>query len=96
MFYLYLQNNQFSGSIPSEIGNMIDVEYLHMDQNQLTGPLPTEVGGLVKLRELFVNGNSISGTVPVSYSSLTNLGMYLSLISIASYISSYIGMHCVL
>ena len=41
-----MEGNELSGSIPSEIGQMIDLEILEIDGNRLNGTIPTEIGKL--------------------------------------------------
>eukprot|EP00526_Cylindrotheca_closterium_P027429 CAMPEP_0113620744 /NCGR_PEP_ID=MMETSP0017_2-20120614/10578_1 /TAXON_ID=2856 /ORGANISM="Cylindrotheca closterium" /LENGTH=55 /DNA_ID=CAMNT_0000530429 /DNA_START=21 /DNA_END=184 /DNA_ORIENTATION=- /assembly_acc=CAM_ASM_000147 len=43
MWALYLQNNQFSGSIPTEIGLLSNIEDLDLSGNNLTGSIPSEI-----------------------------------------------------
>jgi len=40
---LYLYENQLTGSIPSEIGNLTNLTYLKLSSNQLTGEIPESI-----------------------------------------------------
>lgn len=42
----WLGGNHFSGTIPSEIGNMAESFFISMGDNSLTGSIPTELGQL--------------------------------------------------
>ena len=46
---LDLRDNQLSGSIPSELGNLANLERLGLDGNQLSGSIPSELGNLDNL-----------------------------------------------
>ena len=41
--YLTLHRNELTGSIPSEIGGLINPERLHLGDNQLTGEIPESI-----------------------------------------------------
>jgi Leucine-rich repeat (LRR) protein len=41
-----------SGSIPSELGNLANLETLRLSNNQLSGSIPTELGNLDNLQVL--------------------------------------------
>jgi len=43
---LVLDNNQLTGEIPKEIGNLTNLQCLYLDKNQLTGDIPKEVKDL--------------------------------------------------
>jgi len=45
---LDLSNNQLTGSIPPEIGNLTNLEYLYLYNNQLTGVIPESICNLVE------------------------------------------------
>ena len=40
---LSLSNNQLTGSIPPEIGNLTNLYRLYLDNNQLTGEIPERI-----------------------------------------------------
>ena len=63
---LYPNGNKFSGHIPSEIGNLINLEKLNLSVNQLSGEIPSSIGNLTKLNNLFLNQNRLSGLIPNS------------------------------
>jgi Leucine-rich repeat (LRR) protein len=75
---LHLENNQLSGSIPPELGNLSRLWYLFMDRNQLTGSIPPELGNLSYLANLYLNNNQLSGSIPPELGN-TNLAYTLSL-----------------
>ena len=47
---LYLNNNQLTGEIPPELGNLSTWEGCSSTTNQLTGEIPPELGQLVNIR----------------------------------------------
>ena len=61
---LDLSNNQISGPIPKELGNLLEMEHLDMSVNELTGSLPGEMGRLIGLKVVYLNYNDLSGSVP--------------------------------
>ena len=71
--YLLLTDNQFTGSIPTEIDLLTNAESLDLDFNQFTGSLPTEIGLLANVGYLLlVNDNVFTGSVATEIGLLTN------------------------
>ena len=70
---LELQENQLSGPIPPELGNLANLAYLGFEWNQLSGSIPTELGNLANLTHLGLAGNQLSGSIPAELANLTNL-----------------------
>ena len=65
--------NQLTGVIPSEIGNLTNLQYLTLENNQLTGVIPLEIGNLTNLEYLKLTNNQVSGDIPSGIWNLTNL-----------------------
>ncbi|XP_017230033.1 probable LRR receptor-like serine/threonine-protein kinase At3g47570 isoform X2 [Daucus carota subsp. sativus] len=70
---LYLYDNYIYGSIPREIGKLVNMIQLNFRGNFLTGSIPQSIGRLSKLGGLILYGNNISGVIPTSISNLTQL-----------------------
>jgi len=63
--YLWVNENNISGSIPTEIGSLNSLQWLWLDNNNLTGAVPSEIGLLTSLRSLRLHGNNFSaGPIP--------------------------------
>ncbi len=75
---LGLGNNNLTGSIPAEIGNLPNLERLTLWNNNLTGSIPAELGSLTKLEQIHLAENGLSGSIPSELGNLTNL-MHLNL-----------------
>lgn len=76
-----LHSNRLSGSIPSTIGKLLQLELLELDRNHFSGSIPEETQYLENLRELHLAENKFSGTVPdvfVNMSSLDCLDLSLN------------------
>ncbi|KAA8535528.1 hypothetical protein F0562_030531 [Nyssa sinensis] len=65
---------QITGSIPSEIGSLKNLNYLAFSNNNINGSIPSTIGGLGKLQRLYLDGNKIEGFIPNELCHLRNLG----------------------
>ena len=75
---LDLSDNQLTGEIPPEIGNLPNLTGLYLYYNQLTGEIPSWIGNLTNLTYLNLWGNQLTGEIPPEIGNLTNLnGLYL-------------------
>ena len=70
---IVLSNNQLTGGIPTELGNLSNLEYLGLSSNQLTGPMPPELGDLNNLRWLHLSQNQLTGGIPTELGNLSSL-----------------------
>ena len=70
---LALPDNNLTGQLPPEIGNLPQLRRLDLNGNSLSGPIPPELGNLSQLRELGLSGNSLSGSVPPELGNLSQL-----------------------
>lgn len=72
---MIIDNNQFIGSIPKEIGNLSNLEELEIDYNQLSGNIPVELGNLSNLAELNLSYNQLAGNISAEIGNLSKLTM---------------------
>ena len=70
---LDLNDNQLSGTIPTQLGNLANLEELLLTRNQLSGEIPPELGSLANLEWLRLNNNQLTGEIPAELGRLTNL-----------------------
>ena len=75
---LDLSNNNLSGAIPPEIGDMSKLASLDLSGNDLSGKIPAMVGNLVNLDSLNLADNGLSGQIPPSLGGVINLKLSLS------------------
>lgn len=76
---LYLSNNQLSGSIPTQLGNLDKLISLELYTNQLIGNIPPELASLSNLQTLYLKYNQLSGNIPLEISNMSSLrNLYLS------------------
>ncbi|KAF6152766.1 hypothetical protein GIB67_004595 [Kingdonia uniflora] len=66
-------NKLLSGSLPHQLGNLINLDQLDLSVNSFSGPIPMSLGGLRSLRKLFLNDNNFSGSLPESLGNLSKL-----------------------
>jgi hypothetical protein len=66
-------NNDLSGNIPSEIGNMGMLNKLYLHHNQFDGNIPTELFGLTELVHLYLNNNGLTGELGSNIYNLNTL-----------------------
>ncbi|KAF0927308.1 hypothetical protein E2562_031503 [Oryza meyeriana var. granulata] len=72
--YLALNNNNFTGEIPTALSKLKNLKLLALNSNQLTGTIPAALGELTSLETIKLEVNPFSaGELPGSFKNLTNL-----------------------
>ncbi|KAK3428657.1 hypothetical protein EUGRSUZ_E00143 [Eucalyptus grandis] len=71
--YLYLSWTNFSGEIPTSIGNLSLLNDLRARTCYFSGSLPSSMGNLSHLTLLDLDENNLQGQIPVSFANLTQL-----------------------
>ncbi|XP_062094662.1 probable LRR receptor-like serine/threonine-protein kinase RFK1 [Humulus lupulus] len=59
-----LESNLFSGTVPSELGKLVNLTYLNLNANNLTGEFPLSLTNLSKLSVLRISSNNFTGSMP--------------------------------
>ena len=75
---MVLKENQFTGSIPSEIGKFTNLTVIQLDNNFLSGKIPDTLGNLQNLFILTISKNQHSGEIPRSIGNLERLLNFFS------------------
>ena len=70
---LDLYDNELSGSIPEELGDLTSLQRLSLHRNGLSGEIPAELGDLANLQELYLYDNQLTGEIPAALGDLANL-----------------------
>ena len=68
---LSLASTSMTGTIPPEIGHLLELTTLNLKSNSLTGDIPSELGWLDHLTELRLSGNTLTGCIPLNLRSVT-------------------------
>ncbi|XP_050226797.1 receptor-like protein EIX1 [Mercurialis annua] len=70
---LWLGDNNFSGYIGNEIGQLRKLRALQLSNNFISGPLPESIGSLSSLTWAYFSNNKLFGALPLSFGNLSNL-----------------------
>jgi len=70
--YLDLSSNEFSGTIPSRLGDASNLVDVRLGSNEFGGQLPESLGNLQNLKILLMGNNVLTGTIPNAVGSLAN------------------------
>ena len=73
VWQVVLDDNNLTGSIPAELGDLTNLATLLLGKNNLTGPIPVELGNLTALITLVLRSNDLTGPIPVELANLTAL-----------------------
>lgn len=68
-----LYNNNLTGTLPPELGDLDALQYLELGLNQIGGSIPVEIGNLTNLVALSFRDNVMTGTLPTVLGNLTGL-----------------------
>jgi Leucine-rich repeat (LRR) protein len=60
------ENNVFTGTIPSDMSAMSQLEILHLGTNKFNGTIPSVIGTLPILDQIHLNNNVLTGTIPTT------------------------------
>jgi len=89
---LLLSNNQLSGVLPPEIGDLSSIASLYLNSNSLTGSIPAEIGNISDIAGIYLSGNQLSGEIPPELGALQYLSqLYLNSNSLTGSIPAEIG-----
>ena len=73
--FLYLDQNLFTGRLPSNIGSFKHLVALDISYNKFRGDIPITLGDCIMLEELDMEGNLFQGKIPSSFKSLRSLAL---------------------
>jgi hypothetical protein len=73
VFKIKLFGRNITGSIPTEIAYLTDLQELILYNNTIIGSIPSTIGNLANLNILDLGKNKMTGTLPESFFSLTAL-----------------------
>lgn len=73
-----IYSNKMIGNIPSQLGNLSQLNTLILDFNQLSGRIPYQLGNLSKMDFIELSHNQLSGSIPSQLGNLRNM-RYLEL-----------------
>ncbi|MCB0751422.1 MAG: hypothetical protein KDC52_08115, partial [Ignavibacteriae bacterium] len=77
VYTIELINNNLSGNIPTDIGNLTGLRNLILDDNKLTGEIPSQISQLSELSVLTLSHNQMTGNLPAGLGNqnMTNLSL---------------------
>ena len=70
---LDLADNNLTGSIPAELGDLTALRWLFLSRNYLSGPFPAPLGNLTNLEILGLSDNGLTGPIPTELMGLPRL-----------------------
>ncbi|XP_073283173.1 receptor-like protein EIX2 [Primulina huaijiensis] len=73
LIFLSFSNNQLTGQLPADIGNMASLSVIDLSRNSLMGTIPSSIGNCSYLKVLDLRNNNLSGTIPDSLGQLNQL-----------------------
>ncbi|CAN0900919.1 Receptor like protein 21, partial [Linum grandiflorum] len=71
-----LANNNFSGEIPEEFGDLTTIRLMNLSHNELTGPIPSAFSSLDQMESLDISYNNLTGSIPPQLVDLHSLAVF--------------------
>ncbi|KAM5555360.1 hypothetical protein ABKV19_023324 [Rosa sericea] len=72
---LAIGGNHLHGSIPTGLGNLVNLLVLGMEKNNFRGSIPIDIGKVLRLGLILLSSNKLSGSIPSSLGNLTMLSI---------------------
>jgi len=69
----YLYGNKLNGTIPSNIGSLINLQEMDLHGNDFHGSIPSSVGSMGKLMRLVLSESHLTGSIPPSLANVASL-----------------------
>jgi hypothetical protein len=89
---LWFAANDISGTLPTEIALLTNLNSLIAYENTLTGDIPHDISSLVHLEYFDISSNFLQGTIPSSLGGLVDMeNLFLSHMSLTGTIPSTLG-----
>ncbi|WP_437400077.1 leucine-rich repeat domain-containing protein [Flagellimonas lutimaris] len=66
-------NNGLTGTLPDELGYLLNLQFLDLTHQNIMGPIPNTLGNLRELRWLEMDNNQLTGPIPGTFGYLTNM-----------------------
>ncbi|CAI9270503.1 unnamed protein product [Lactuca saligna] len=73
LVHINFSRNNFSGTLPSQLGSLKNLEFLDLSKNRLTSPIPPSFGSMINLKFLDLNTNQLRGPIPQELCNLQKL-----------------------
>ncbi len=73
VFEIQLPENEVSGTLPSELGDLSGVTKINLLGNHISADIPPEIGNDTSLQYINMGRNQLSGNIPAELGNLTNL-----------------------
>jgi Leucine-rich repeat (LRR) protein len=73
VYSISLPVNNLSGTLPSSMDDLTELNSIDLSNNGIGGSLPPELGNLDHLYQLYISDNQISGSIPSALGDATNL-----------------------
>ncbi|KAI8031270.1 putative LRR receptor-like serine/threonine-protein kinase [Camellia lanceoleosa] len=73
-----VSSNNFSGPLPSELGNLAKLEQLYIDSSGLSGAIPSSFAALQNMKTVWASDTELNGSIPDfigNWSKLTTLDL---------------------
>ena len=68
-----MNGNSITGTIPTQFGNLTQLEILRLEGNKLVGEIPMEIYNAVKLVEVNLGQNNLGGSISTLIGNLVNI-----------------------
>ncbi|CAL1359274.1 unnamed protein product [Linum trigynum] len=71
-----LSDNNFTGEIPEEFGNLTSIRLLNLSHNALTGSIPSTFSNFEQIESLDLCHNNLTGPIPTQLVDLNSLAVF--------------------